>query len=220
MTFLNRYLLIFLILLFLPTFSFANQLKCFRVTDGDTIKVSRDGTTITVRLVGIDAPERSKRKNEPGQPFSRKSTKHLASLVLNKSVTVKSYGKDRYGRTLGVVFSDGVNVNLEMVKVGLAEVYRGKPAKGLDINIYRYNVRDARDRREKRTFYQPSTKSSCISESIRGIDVQKQKRLIISRRHTYNLQLNLIGGEVIDYFFRPVKFHLLFWIRFIMDFMA
>jgi hypothetical protein len=71
----------------------------------------------------------------------------------------------------------------------------GNPAKGLDINIYRYNVRDARDRRKKRTFYQPSTKSSCISESIRGIDDQKQKRLIISRRHTYNRQLNLIGGR-------------------------
>ena len=27
-------------------------------------------------------------------------------------------------------------MNLEMVKVGLAEVYRGKPASGLDINPY------------------------------------------------------------------------------------
>jgi endonuclease YncB( thermonuclease family) len=195
MTILNLYLRIILILLVFPTVSFAGQFRVTRVTDGDTIKISRDGTTITVRLVGIDAPETSKRKNEPGQPFSRKATKHFASLVLNKSVTVESSGTDRYGRTLGVVFVNGKNVNLEMVKVGLAEVYRGKPAKGLDINIYRYNVRDARDRRKKRTFYQPSTKSSCISGSIRGIDDQKQKRLIISRRHTYNRQLNLIGGR-------------------------
>ena len=95
MTIRNRQLMIFLILLFFPAISLAGQFKVTRVTDGDTIKVSRDGTTTTVRLVGIDAPERSKRKNEPGQPFSQKSTKHLASLVLNKSVTVKSYGKDR-----------------------------------------------------------------------------------------------------------------------------
>jgi endonuclease YncB( thermonuclease family) len=57
---------------------------------------------LTIRLVGIDAPETSKKKNQPGQPFSRKSTKYLASLVLKKSIEVKSYGTDRYGRTLGV----------------------------------------------------------------------------------------------------------------------
>ena len=132
----NIHLRILLILLILPAIAFAGQFKVTRVVDGDTIKISRDGTTITVRLVGIDAPETSKKKNEPGQPFSRKSTKHLASLVLNKYVTVKSYGTDRYGRTLGVVFVDGVNVSLEMVKVGLAEVYRGKPASGLDMDPY------------------------------------------------------------------------------------
>lgn len=66
MTILNLYLRIILILLVFPTVSFAGQYRVTRVTDGDTIKVSRDGTTTTVRLVGIDAPETSKRKNEPG----------------------------------------------------------------------------------------------------------------------------------------------------------
>ena len=55
---------------------------------------------------------------------------------MNKSVDVRSYGKDRYGRTLGVVFVKEMNVNLEMVKAGLAEVYRGRPAKGLDLVLY------------------------------------------------------------------------------------
>jgi len=136
MTLLNLHLRIILILLVLPAISIAGHYKVTRVVDGDTIKISHDGTTTTVRLVGIDAPETSKRKNEPGQPFSRKATKHLASLVLNKHVTVTSYGTDRYGRTLGVVFVNGKNVNLEMVKVGLAEVYRGKPAPGLDMDPY------------------------------------------------------------------------------------
>jgi len=31
---------------------------------------------------------------------------------------------------------DGKNVNLEMVQAGLAEVYRGKPASGLDMEPY------------------------------------------------------------------------------------
>jgi micrococcal nuclease len=55
---------------------------------------------------------------------------------LNKSVEVKSYGTDRYDRTLGVVFVEGINANLEMVKAGLSEVYRGRSAKGLDLKPY------------------------------------------------------------------------------------
>ena len=70
---------------------------------GDTIKITGSSGEITVRLVGIDAPETSKKKHEPGQPFIRKSTRHLTGMVLNKSVTVKSYGTDRYSRTLGEV---------------------------------------------------------------------------------------------------------------------
>lgn len=116
--------------------SLAGQFKVIRVTDGDTIKLEDNNVKMTIRLVGIDAPETSKKKNQPGQPFSNKSTKYLAKLVLNKSVDVKSYGTDRYGRTLGVVFVGGQNVNLEMVKAGLAEVYRGRPAKGLDLDPY------------------------------------------------------------------------------------
>jgi micrococcal nuclease len=128
-------------LLALPISSLADTtetaLKVTRVVDGDTLKVlSESGQNTTIRLVGIDAPETSKRKNEPGQPFSRKATKYLVQLTLNKSVDVKSYGKDRYGRLLGVVFVDGKDANLEMIKAGLAEVYRGPPAKGLDLEPY------------------------------------------------------------------------------------
>ena len=64
---------------------------------------------------------------------------------MNKSVDVKSYGTDRYGRTLAVVFVDGKNVNLEIVKAGLAEVYRGRPAKGLDMEPYWKAEKEARE---------------------------------------------------------------------------
>ena len=57
-------------------------------------------------------------------------------MALNKDVEIKNYGTDRYNRTLGVVYVDGKNVNLEMVKAGLAEVYRGKPASGFDSGPY------------------------------------------------------------------------------------
>ena len=135
----NRFsgiIFVFICLLAVSTTSLAGQFRVTRVTDGDTVKVTNNDIKMTIRLVGIDAPETSKKKNQPGQPFSRKSTKYLASLVLNKSVEVKSYGTDRYGRTLGIVFVGDKNVNLEMIKAGLAEVYRGRPAKGLDLKPY------------------------------------------------------------------------------------
>ena len=136
--------LCFIILIY-PTLSTAGSFKVFRVIDGDTIKAMNDSKASTIRLVGIYAPETSKKKNEPGQPFSQTSTKHLAGLVLNKFVEIKSYGTDRYGCTLGVVYLNGTIVNLEMVKAGLAEVYRGKPAKGFDNDPYRKAEREARE---------------------------------------------------------------------------
>jgi len=127
--------IIVFILAWLPALH-AAQYKCTRVTDGDTITVTQNSFKTKIRLVGIDAPEKSRKKHEPGQPFSQASTKYLASLVLNKYVDIVSYGTDRYGRTLGVVYVDGKNVNLELVKAGLAEVYRGKPAPGFDNDLY------------------------------------------------------------------------------------
>jgi len=119
------------------TFSgFAAEFKVSRVVDGDTIKVRAASGEITIRLVGIDAPEESHKKREPGQPFSQQSTKNLAGMVLNKSVSIKEYGHDRYGRTLAEVFLDGKNINLEMVDAGFAEVYRGDPALGQDLAPY------------------------------------------------------------------------------------
>jgi endonuclease YncB( thermonuclease family) len=124
------------LILIIPVICDADQLRVVRVTDGDTIKAVSDHMEIIVRLVGIDAPETSKKKNEPGQPYSRKATKHLASLVLNKTITIKEYGADRYGRILGVVFVDGTNANLEMIKAGLAEVYRGPQPRYFNVKIY------------------------------------------------------------------------------------
>ena len=114
----------------------AAQFKCTRVTDGDTITVTQNGFKTTIRLVGIDAPEKSRKKHDSGQPFSQQSTKFLAGMVLNKDVNIVSYGTDRCGRTPGFVYVDGKDVNFEMVKAGLAEVYRGKPASGFENDPY------------------------------------------------------------------------------------
>jgi micrococcal nuclease len=128
--------LVWLLLLASTGICIAGEYQVIRVVDGDTIIVKKGATKLTIRLVGIDAPEVSHAKNEPGQPFSQQSTKHLTGLVLNKVVDIKSHGPDRYVRTLGEVFLDGNNINLEMVKAGLAEAYRGTPAKGQNMEPY------------------------------------------------------------------------------------
>jgi endonuclease YncB( thermonuclease family) len=117
-----------------------------RVHDGDTIRVKGDYGELTIRLVGIDAPEKSKKKREPGQPFSQKAKEYLADLVLKRSVDVKEYGVDRYGRILGIFVLEGSDVNLHMIRIGFAEVYRGKPAKGFDPVPYIAAQREAMER--------------------------------------------------------------------------
>jgi micrococcal nuclease len=113
----------------------ADALKPFtvvRVYDGDTILVSRSDTRTVIRLLGIDAPETSKGKGEPGQPYSKKARRHLSDLVLNRDVTLDVYGEDRYHRTLAVVYCDARDINHAMIQAGLAEVYRGRTPDGFD----------------------------------------------------------------------------------------
>ena len=64
--------------------------------------------------------------------------------MLNEIVDVKGYGLDRYNRILGVISLGDKNINVEMIKAGLAEVYRGKPPRGLDLAPYRNAEREAR----------------------------------------------------------------------------
>jgi len=91
--------------------------KVVSVTDGDSLTILVDGTQVKIRLAGIDAPERK-------QPFGTRAREHLAGLVHEREVRLVSAGRDRYGRTLGVVWVDGVNVNEAMVEDGMAWQYR------------------------------------------------------------------------------------------------
>jgi len=134
----------FAIFLILSSLVYAGQFKVIRVYDGDTVKASGHDIEIKVRLVGIDAPETSRKKRDPGQPYSQKAKKYLAEMVLNKIVDIKGYGIGSYNRILGVIFVDGKNVNLEMIKAGLAEVYRGGSPHRFDISPYKKAEIEAR----------------------------------------------------------------------------
>jgi endonuclease YncB( thermonuclease family) len=91
--------------------------KVVGISDGDTIKLVSNNKQIKVRLFGIDAPERD-------QEFGTKSKEFLSSLVFKKEIKLITKSKDQYGRTLGTIYLDDKNINLEMVKNGYAWVYR------------------------------------------------------------------------------------------------
>ncbi|MEX1299354.1 MAG: thermonuclease family protein [Desulfotignum sp.] len=100
------------------------QFKVVKVYDGDSLLVQGMDLTLKIRMVGIDAPETGGSRN-PGQPFSRKAHQYLSRQIQDRSVTLKTYGLGGYNRILAEVFINDINMNLEMVKAGLAEVYQG-----------------------------------------------------------------------------------------------
>ena len=89
-----------------------------KIADGDTLTILTSSTEqVKVRLEGIDTPERK-------QPYGYKAKQALEELVLQKDALVEVETKDRYGRTVGIVFVEGMNINNELVRQGMAWVYR------------------------------------------------------------------------------------------------
>lgn len=97
--------------------------KVIRVADGDTITLKSYQGKEKIRFAQIDAPETSHFGSTP-QPFGKESAAFLRSLVSGKNVRVEVEAVDQYGRNVGTVFVDGINVNRELIKNGYAWVYR------------------------------------------------------------------------------------------------
>ena len=100
--------------------AFADQFigQVIVVLDGDTVTLQSEGAEYRIRLAGIDAPEKA-------QAFGARATQNLRELVLRRTVTVDYNPKQplTYGRTIGKLLLDGVDINLLMVAKGLAWHY-------------------------------------------------------------------------------------------------
>jgi micrococcal nuclease len=114
----------------------AAQWKVIRVYDGDTLTVKGTDVEVGVRLAATDAPEMEGVRMRKGQPFSREAKAHLERILLNKTVEIHEHGTDQSGLILGEVFLDGKNLNLEMVRMGLAEVFDWEADRGPDFQVY------------------------------------------------------------------------------------
>ena len=92
--------------------------RVVHVADGDTITVlDASNTQRKIRLSRIDAPEKA-------QAYGDVSRKHLAAFVAGKTVCVEFTKSDKYGRILGTIWDGETDVNLQMVKDGLAWHYK------------------------------------------------------------------------------------------------
>lgn len=95
-----------------------------KVVDGDTIDVKIDGKIESIRLIGIDAPE----KNEC---YGSEATEKMKELIENKKIKIEADSsqndKDKYDRLLRYIYlEDGTLINEKLVADGFAKEYTYK----------------------------------------------------------------------------------------------
>lgn len=94
-------------------FSIAGAGICSAI-DGDTIRCRKEH----IRLIGIDAPElpghcRRGRTCVTGNGWKSRET--IAAEMRGKQIEIRRFGKDRYGRTLAIVWAGSVNISCSQI---------------------------------------------------------------------------------------------------------
>lgn len=85
-----------------------------RVIDGDTVEIKSDGSLRRLRLLGVDAPEAD-------QSWGTEAVQELKILIEGKRAFLRDSGlKDGYGRALGSLAVDDMDVGLILLEKGLA----------------------------------------------------------------------------------------------------
>lgn len=92
----------------------AEDVKCLRCIDGDTIEVQlADGKVDKVRLAAVDAPE----MKQPGGPEAKA---FLTKLIAGKTVRLDGTRRDKYRRRIAQIYLGKTWVQLSLVKSGHA----------------------------------------------------------------------------------------------------
>ena len=99
--------------------------EVLRVIDGDTVILHVDlgfdtWKKVSVRLYGINAPEIKGESKELGF----KSKEYLESLIPAGSfIKFHCIGQDKYGRWLGSLYKDDLDINKNMIENNMAVEY-------------------------------------------------------------------------------------------------
>ena len=103
--------------------------ELIRVIDGDTVDAWIDlGFNITVRrrirLWGINAPETRTLDLEEKREGKLAMARLEEILDINRGAfMVRSQGVDKYGRCLGEIYIQEVNINKQLLAEGLVSIY-------------------------------------------------------------------------------------------------
>lgn len=98
--------------------------KVVKVVDGDTIKISYGSKQETVRFLLMDTPE-TVHPSKPVEPYGKEASNFVKeSLPVGGTVQIELdvSERDKYGRLLAYVWSDGEMLNEKLVRMGLARV--------------------------------------------------------------------------------------------------
>ena len=127
-----RALMLFLLLIcpFNTTHAEEFSAKIIAVLDGDTVLIRRAGSLVKIRLAEIDAPEVGHAgmsgqppNSQKAQAFGETSKRSLSDMVLGKQVKVVSQTVDQYGRMVAHLGVNGLDVNAEQIRRGMAWEY-------------------------------------------------------------------------------------------------
>ena len=115
-----------------------------QVIDGDTIKYRRK----TIRLLGIDAPEKESPyfiKGASQQPWANKAKKFVEDAIFDAGTIklIQARSKDKYKRYLGYILVDDKNLNAELARARLAYTYYLDKYGDQGIKKYWQQVKDA-----------------------------------------------------------------------------
>ncbi len=77
------------------------------------ILLSRDNVRHKIKLIGL-------KTEPPASPWGSAARRHLSMLVAGKPVTVQYQHRDKLGNILGRLVTGGLDINLRMIRDGLA----------------------------------------------------------------------------------------------------
>jgi len=102
------------------------HVEVIRVIDGDTLELNIDmgNNTFwrdTFRLMGINAPE----THSTDKVAADAATAFLTAAMKEQGLSIRTHGKDKYGRRLCTVITVKGNVNVRMIEAGHAVPYDG-----------------------------------------------------------------------------------------------
>ena len=91
------------------------------VLDGDTFRLS---TERSIRLIGVDCPELTRRHFGGGRrwdpdPGAVAAKDFLREFLQGREADLECWGQDVYGRTLAHVLCDGQDIGLRLLEEGL-----------------------------------------------------------------------------------------------------